>query len=118
MLLFMAVFVSFQSSPAHGWAKRQFLPEIHLPITWSEITNGYDPYRLVATSIVSEYVKNDPSSPSVINIPLDPDQSALNPPEGRFLGKYNLLARDTGYLIIPAAVILGLLYIAPQSVTN
>jgi hypothetical protein len=117
-LLFIAIFISFQSSPAFGGLEYNFLPETHLSAAWSEIATERDYYRLAATSSTLENTKNDPPKPEAINIPLDPDMSALNPPEGRWFGKYTYLARDTGYLIVPAAIIIGLLYAAPESVSN
>lgn len=55
---------------------------------------------------------------AAINIPLDPDRNVLQPLEKSIFGRYSLLAHDTGYLILPAAVVMGLLYVAPESVSN
>ncbi len=55
---------------------------------------------------------------AAINIPLDPDRNVLQPLEKSIFGRYSLLAHDTGYLIIPAVVVLGLLYVAPEDVSN
>lgn len=116
---FIAVSICFQSFPAHGDLKYHFLPESDLPTAWSETTNQHDIYKLADTSRVLESVTNDQPQREPVNVPLDPDQSVLTTThEGRFFGKYTLLARDTGYLIIPAAMIIGFLYLAPESVSN
>jgi len=118
VLLFIALIVSFQSSPAFGDLKNNILLESHLPTTWSEIATERDDYRLAATAMALEDIKNDQPQPVAINIPLDPDRSVFNIPEGRLFGRYTFLARDTGFLIIPAAIIIGGLYYAPESVSN
>ena len=117
-MLIFALLVSFQSSPAFGDLKYNFLLERHLPTTWSEITTERDDYRLAATPIASEDIKTDQPRFEAINIPLDPDRNVFNIPEGRLFGRYTFLARDTGFLIIPAAIIIGGLYYAPESVSN
>ena len=86
--------------------------------TWQLANSDTAGYRLVP---VSSMANNDPSiqkTREAINIPLDPERSVLNPPVGRWFGRYSLLARDMGYLVVPATVILGLLYIAPESISN
>ncbi|MCK4821633.1 DUF3943 domain-containing protein, partial [bacterium] len=55
---------------------------------------------------------------AAINIPIDPDRNVLQPLEKSIFGRYSLLAHDTGYLIIPAVVVMGLLYVAPESVSK
>ncbi len=57
-------------------------------------------------------------TPSAVNIPLEPDRHILTHDGKGLFGKYSLLAGDTGYLLIPAAVVLGILYVAPESISN
>ena len=89
-----------------------------LPKAWYMATNETDAYHLLSESVVENHIAPPLNSSEAINIPLDPERSALNPPVGRWFGRYSLLARDMGYLVVPASVILGLLYIAPESISN
>ena len=114
----IAFFIALQSYPAHGWRHPGHSSEYCLSTDWTETVPAEDIYRLAATPVLSEDSSVDPLPPASINIPLDPNRTALNPPKGRLFGKYTYLARDMGYLIIPASVILGLLYIAPESISN
>lgn len=90
----------------------------HLSQRWDQVAYREKAYHLANITLADEGNDNPRSLSTPINVPLDPERSALHPPEGRLLGKYSLLARDMGYLIVPASVILGLLYVAPESVSN
>ncbi len=77
-----------------------------------------DVYRLDFKPPALKAIASEQSPAAVINIPLDPQRSVLTPPEDRIFGKYNYLAQDTGYLVIPAALIIGLLYVAPEDISG
>lgn len=116
--LFWVVFMFIDWPLAYGSTTDGYLTQIRLSKTWAEIAVEENAYHLAAVSMDSKDDDDSQPSSTPINVPLDPERSALHPPQGRLFGKYSLLARDMGYLIIPASVVLGLLYIAPESISN
>jgi hypothetical protein len=117
VILMIAIICSL---PVSVYAKpgSTFSMKPQLSNTWAEMTIRADHYQLAAASSFSNRTVEISPVQEAINIPLNPDKNVYTYPKGRLLGKYSLLARDTGYLLIPATVVLGLLYIAPESVSN
>ena len=117
-IIFMITIICSFPFAVYGKPGSTFSVEPDLTTTWAEMATHDDHYLAATASSFPKPTKEDPPAPSAINIPLNPDQNVYTYPKGRLLGKYSLLAQDTGYLLIPATVVLGLLYIAPESVSN